>query len=62
MFIYHSMKIFTLTIIKKVFYKYVLCKVPLNLVDEHNLQHLHANFFTSYIGNNFLLKNKNWLE
>ena len=31
-------------------------------LDEHNLQYLHANFFTSYIGSNFLLKNKNWLE
>jgi putative glycosyltransferase (TIGR04372 family) len=31
-------------------------------LNEHSLQYLYANFFTSSIGNNFLLKNKNWLE
>jgi putative glycosyltransferase (TIGR04372 family) len=33
-----------------------------NKLQEHNLNYLYANFFTSKIGNNFLLKNKNWLE
>lgn len=33
-----------------------------NKLHEHDLNNLYANFFTSKIGNNFLLKNQNWLE
>jgi putative glycosyltransferase (TIGR04372 family) len=33
-----------------------------NKLHEHDLNNLYANFFTSKIGYNFLLKNQNWLE
>ncbi|MDA7636446.1 TIGR04372 family glycosyltransferase [Candidatus Pelagibacter sp.] len=31
-------------------------------IDEHNCSHLHASFFKSHIGYNFLIKYKNFLE